>query len=513
MRYLDLEIQNVGPLRIANDDTSQQGQTDTLYYIPGSTIRGLVIHSLRKDEKKFEKMKKDLFSDKVHFMNAYLMSEGKRMIPSLKGFYEDKAACRGKKEIENVLVRDIGQGKKRASLGRYCYPEGENILYGSAAMGENLNINRGREGKRTVFRSQYMQKGQNFAGYITFDDSIADEVVMAVRQVFSDSFYIGNSRYSGYGRCRCVRAEIERGIPYGELRIQRDRSRFYMVLLSNMSMRNSWGELAGLDLEILSKRLCSSPLRLDRCASSVVEVHGYNRSWDGAIPSAMMYEAGSVFCIETEDGSAVSAEHFAKLEEQGIGIRRNEGFGQIMFFDGYDRLRYKIPADKKENADDAVSLPGGHEKEVDMDMRIAARGLMMHRMERAMERYLVDHPLRLSGISNSKLGIVLSICMELRYSPREAKEKLLEFAAHSQEKDEKNKRHDGKKRQDALYRYISSVLEEDLLERLGMNQKNKKILGVPVSEVLSEEEILGRKLQFIIEQIRYANREVRMHAD
>ena len=46
-----------------------------------------------------------------------------------------------------------------------------------------------------------------------------------------------------------------------------------------------------------------------------------------------------------------------------------------------------------------------------------------------------------------------------------------------------------------------------------MNQKNKKILGVPVSEVLSEEEILGRKLQFIIEQIRYANREVRMHAD
>ena len=195
MRYLDLEIQNVGPLRIANDDTSQQGQTDTLYYIPGSTIRGLVIHSLRKDEKKFEKMKKDLFSDKVHFMNAYLMSDGKRMIPSLKGFYEDKAACRGKKEIENVLVRDIGQGKKRASLGRYCYPEGENILYGSAAMGENLNINRGREGKRTVFRSQYMQKGQNFAGYITFDDSIADEVVMAVRQVFSDSFYI---RHSGW---------------------------------------------------------------------------------------------------------------------------------------------------------------------------------------------------------------------------------------------------------------------------------------------------------------------------
>lgn len=513
MRYLDLEIQNVGPLRIANDDTSQQGQTDTLYYIPGSTIRGMVIHSLCKDEKRFEKMKKELFSDKVHFMNAYLQADGKRMIPSLKGFYEDKAACSGKKEIENVLVRDVGQGKKRASLGRYCYPEGENLLYGSVAMGEHLNINRGREGKRTVFRSQYMQKGQNFAGYITFDDSIEDEVVMAVRQVFSDSFYIGNSRYSGYGMCRCVRAEIERGIPYSELRNRRDRSRFYMVLLSNMAMRNACGELAGLDLYILSKRLCSSPLRLDRCAASVVEVHGYNRAWDGAIPSSTMYEAGSVFCIETEDGSEISAENFVRLEEQGIGIRRNEGFGQVMFFDGYDRLRYKVPAEKKKNEDCAASLPGSYEKEVKQDMKIAARGLMTHRMERAMERYLADHPLRLSGISNSKLGIVQSICMELRYSPREAKERLLEFAAHSQEKDERNKRHDGRKRQDALYRYILSVLEDDLLERLGVSQKGKKILGMPVSEVLEEEEILSYKLQLMIEQIRYANREVRTDAD
>lgn len=535
MRYLDLEIQNVGPLRIANDDTSQQGQTDTLYYIPGSTIRGLVINSLCKDERQFKKLKKDLFSDKVHFMNAYLMAGGRRLIPSLKGFYEDKAVCKGKKEIENVLVGDVGQGKKRAALGRYCYPEGEDILYGSIAMGEHLSINRGREGKRTVFRSQYIQKGQSFAGYITFDDSIEEETVTAVREVFSDYFYIGNSRYSGYGRCRCVREEIKNGIPYRELRSKRDRSRFYMVLLSNMSMRNNYGELAGLDLDVLAKRLFCSSLRLNRCASSVVEVHGYNRAWNGTIPSSVMYEAGSVFCIETKDGSVINKDHFAELEEQGIGIRRNEGFGQVLFLDTYDRLRYKIPIETKKNMDRTVSLPDSqetkgkkdtaenrdglkdafcrHKKDVETDMKIAARGIMMHRMERAVERYVTDHPLRLPGISSSKLGIVLSVCMELKYSPKEAQEKLMEFVSHSQKKDDKHKRHDGKQRQDALYEYVVSMLKGDLLERLGLHWKDKKIFGVSVSEILCEEELISCKLQLMIRQIRYANREVRADAD
>lgn len=534
MRYLDLEIQNVGPLKIANDDTSQQGQTDTLYYIPGSTIRGLVIHSLCKDER-FEKMKKDVFSDKVHFMNAYLKAGDKRMIPSLKGFYEDKAICKGKKEIENVLIKDIGQGMKRASLGRYCCLDGENILYCGVAMGENLNINRGREGKKTVFRSQYIQKGQSFAGYITFDDSVEDETITVIREVFSDCFYIGNSRYSGYGKCRCVKAELEIGIPYGELRNRRDRSQFYMVLLSNMSMRNAYGELVGLDLDILANRLSCSSLRLNRCASSVVEVHGYNRSWDGAIPSSMMYEAGSVFCVETEDGSEVGAEHFAKLEEQGIGIRRNEGFGQVLFLDMYDQLRYKIPIDKKGSAEHAVCLSDkqgtdagkdgvkciggqqdafyGHKAEVEMDMRIAARGLMVHRLERAMEKYLVDHPLRLPGISNTKQGIVLSICMELRYSPKEAEEKLIEFVTHSQKKDDRYKNHDGKQKQDALYEYVYAVLKGDLLKEMNLYQKDKKILGVPVSEILDEEELISYKLKLMIRQIRYTNRGVKAYAD
>ena len=72
MRYLELELCTMAPLRISNDDTSQHGQSNTLWYIPGSTIRGLVIHALCQGGQAFEAIKKQLFSDSIHFMNMYL---------------------------------------------------------------------------------------------------------------------------------------------------------------------------------------------------------------------------------------------------------------------------------------------------------------------------------------------------------------------------------------------------------------------------------------------------------
>ena len=42
-KYLKIDLKNLDPLRIADDRTSQHGQTDTLRYIPGSALRGYVM--------------------------------------------------------------------------------------------------------------------------------------------------------------------------------------------------------------------------------------------------------------------------------------------------------------------------------------------------------------------------------------------------------------------------------------------------------------------------------------
>ena len=108
--YLRYVLKNIEPLRIADDSTSQNGQTVTLRYIPGTTIRG-----------------------------------DKELFPSPKGFYEDKTTTVGKKKLENVVVNgELTSGNKRASLGRFCYLDGDCIHYYFIVILKKLKADRNR---------------------------------------------------------------------------------------------------------------------------------------------------------------------------------------------------------------------------------------------------------------------------------------------------------------------------------------------------------------------------------
>ena len=201
--YWKIRLKNMDPLRIADDKSSQHGQTDTLRYIPGSALRGYVMSELAK-QAEFETWKPAFFNGQIRFMNAYLTVNGKELIPSLKGFFEDKTPCIDKKEIQNVIEKDVEPGYKRASLGSYCYVEEDCICYTGLELSEDININMGRTSERNVFRSQYLRKGQNFTGYVSMTDDIDVELREAVLEVLSKEIRVGNRRSGGYGTCCTV---------------------------------------------------------------------------------------------------------------------------------------------------------------------------------------------------------------------------------------------------------------------------------------------------------------------
>lgn len=521
-RYIKFVIETMEPVRIADDESSQHGQTDTLHYIPGSTIRGMVVNALAAEKELFQEYKKMIFSDHVHFLNAYLTADGRELVPSLKGFYEDKREQEGKKRLNNVLVSDVEPGFKRASLGRYCCIEDDCICYTDVAVREDMNIDTGRENKRNVFRSQYIQKNQCFAGYVTFDGQVDDQLVGRIRETFRRRLYIGNKRSAGYGKCRCTELAFLEGMPYEAWRRSKETDSFYLVLLSNTVMTDEYGEMRGLYLPELAERLGCSSLEIQRCATSAVEVHGYNRVWNGPVPTAVMYEAGSVFCIKASE--KIKPESFRKLEAGGIGIRKNEGYGQIAVMEDYGRIQYKKKLEAAPAKAYAANVPKlqqglfealqkkGKSAEVQEDLKIAARGLLLHRMERKLEQYVTENPLKLPGISKSKLGTLESICLELRYEPAEAKRQILLFLEHDRKKSEGQKKHTGLQRQDALYDYVTDAFEKDFYERIGICLKDGKILGLSAASLITEEELLGYQLKLIISQIRYYNREVKNHA-
>ena len=179
-KYIRYEIKNIEPLRITNNTMSQSGQMETLRYIPGSTIRGYVVSDFLKKDL-FQKYKRALLTSEVRFLNAYPYRNGRELMPSLKGFYEDKTEAQGKKEVGNMLVdpESVKKGWKRASLGRFCYLENDCIYYYQMNTGSDLKIkmNLQENEKRNVFRNEYIEAGQIFVGYIAVNnDDLAEEI-------------------------------------------------------------------------------------------------------------------------------------------------------------------------------------------------------------------------------------------------------------------------------------------------------------------------------------------------
>lgn len=508
-KYLKYTIKNTAPVRIADDETSQRGQTDTLRYFPGSTIRGYVMTQLANN-KQLEQNKEILFSGKVRFLNAYPSINGKEMIPSLKGYYEDKSETPGKKKLDNVILENVKSGYKRAALGRFCYFEDDCIRYADVEVSEDVNINTGKEtAKRNVFRGQYIKKNQMFTGYIVFQDEVPADLIELISHTFDRLMYLGNRRSAGYGACKCMSKEVKQGLPYQEIRTAQGGNDLYMVLLSDTVMRDQFGELTGLCLEELAEELGCQKLQIERCATSITDVRGYNRKWEGAVPSAVMYEAGSVFHLKAAE--SVSEGKLHQLEENGIGIRRDEGFGQIVFLKDYTRLCYKQAASESKN-EGCLAPTWGKEKEIAQDLKIAARGLVTQRLETAMNRYVTEQEnsknrtYDLSGISSSKKGLIVSMCQKFRYQPSEAKRQLMDFVAHENKKNERYKMHDGKKRQDALCRYVTEILEGDLFQMLAIEWKSGRVLGIRIQELFSEETMIQYKLKLMIRQLKLENR-------
>ena len=71
--YIKYLLKNTEPIRITNASTSQNEQMDSLTYIPGTTIRGMIINTLAFDPKfcsNFAEIKQKLFSNQVQYQNA-----------------------------------------------------------------------------------------------------------------------------------------------------------------------------------------------------------------------------------------------------------------------------------------------------------------------------------------------------------------------------------------------------------------------------------------------------------
>lgn len=342
-RCIHYRLRTESPVLITDLGRSRENSYETRNYIPGSAIRGMVISTLAAQEPEwFQVHRVDLLSDVTRFLNAVPAPEGTVPLPSIKGFYEDKEETR----FETV-VKDgsFSPGLKRAKLGSFCTLEGDTVRFWSAASDSatriGRKINRGEE--KTMFQTRGIGAGQDFEGYILLDDP---ELATVISSALTDTIWLGADRYDGFGKCSVTTLETAEDPAwtkaYGCHAQEQVSKRLYLLAVSPFTMLDRTGEPCGLDLNALADKLGVSGIKILHCSTSIAEYGGYNRTLKCREPAMRMYDQGSIFQIEC--GEAPALEKLHALEQEGIGIRRAEGFGQILFlrrdlFEGLTRKR------------------------------------------------------------------------------------------------------------------------------------------------------------------------------
>lgn len=498
--YLKIVFQNLEPVRVADDSTSQSGQTMTLRYIPGTVLRGVVVNALAQ-ESDFDAVKKSLFSDKVRYLNAYPIDGEEELIPSPKGFYEDKTEQQGKKEIDNVTVKgEFSEGQKRAALGRFCRMDETCVYYYNIDTGSDLKIKINDE-KQNVFRNEYICAGYLFAAYIVVEDNVLRD---RIKDVFAEDFVAGNARSAGLGKCRVISCEYTDRLPGENYLPDADQEKeCYMMLASHTVMRGENGELCGLNLGNLAELMGVKDLEIAFCSTSTVDVKGYNRKWKTKIPTAVMYEQGSVFHLKYKGN--FTREKMLAVCRQGIGIRRNEGFGRVLFLKGYENIYYKEAAQLDRNTE--FSSAGQQYAEDQETLRIAAGCYYRNLLERKINAYVISPSFSKGKITNSQLGILEAFATAYRYTPREAKRSIEDYLEHALDKEENSSLQKDRNSFAELKKYVNHIFNTELEDLLSVSTKEKEsVMGILKSDLVSEEEALKLKLELIIRMIRYDNK-------
>lgn len=397
---------------------SLDNQYETHGYIPGSAVRGLVMGTLAAERPDwFDEHRTEILSDAVRFLDAWPVQGELPPVPSVRGFYESK----DKTKFLSVLAANPeeiqAEGLKRAKIGEFCALALEDaggyvLRYWKAPTGGATRISQERDASESpaedadkdgMFQTQFLLPGGEFEGYILLNDpAFAETIGGAIPR----SAHIGADRFAGFGKCERALLEVTDAPRWAEAYGYRNGDApgktLYMLALSPLAMRDEYGRVRGFErdagrgspLARLAEKLGVESLRVEACDTSLAEYGGYNRVWGCHLPAVRMYDRGSVFKLRC--GSAPSLEALRNVQAEGLGIRREEGFGQILFL----REAY-FDAEK--------GIRAAQPEEAGADEETAAAAV-----RRIQYRWVMDNARRViqSAMSPSQIGTLQSLCEE-----------------------------------------------------------------------------------------------------
>jgi len=203
-----------------------------------------------------------------------------------------------------------------------------------------------------LFAYEFLEPDQTFQGLFQVWGNTTDEaeaLIELIKTRFTDrQIFIGRSRRAGYGGAATISfGSIEQHELSNE-DVQHDISAgglFRGQLLSSCIVRDSLtGQLDPVALpDQLRQRLGGEAVvQVERVLWDFETVGGFNRKWQLEVPQALAVKAGSALVLRAKQ--TIPATTLRQLEHAGLGERRIEGFGRLVFFKHSDSMSVTVDA-------------------------------------------------------------------------------------------------------------------------------------------------------------------------
>ncbi|HOQ17576.1 MAG TPA: RAMP superfamily CRISPR-associated protein [Defluviitaleaceae bacterium] len=328
-KCIQFDIQALEPLKLGKFERDSNNEY-SYSYIPGSVVKGAVAWGL-VEEKGF--VPKEILNGSSIFYNAYPLLDGNPAIPMMQGYMGDKQEIRSNKDNVRVVHSFNRKIENSIPLNNYEFvvkdAENEKLLLGyNPGKIENLHINKkdalNDSSKLKMFRYEAIRKGECFRAYIRVPEEHYDDIVKILSK---DYIYFGGSRGSGYGKCRVTGIkEVSAVCLYeSDLDIKED---LYIYFLSDAILyydgkvntyipENELKEMLGIE----------GKCEYVESYSGLGVAASYNTLYRTNTVCYTAVLKGSVIKYRVE--GKINPDRIKKLASEGVGLRREDGYGQI----------------------------------------------------------------------------------------------------------------------------------------------------------------------------------------
>lgn len=353
-------------------------------FIPGSAIRGAVAARLLAEGQSADGgvFRELVLSGDVRYLHAYPEIEGHRALPAPLSWRSEKQDPDRARDLaafaghvsEDDDAEDLAEIWPEEALvsvgGPFVTPStGAGVrAVATPRIGARLHQQRDRVKGRpwmdqtldgqevpqgAIFAYEYLERGQVFRGAIQVHlratspadveglDALRVRYVHHLKDVLARPILVGRSRRAGYGGDAEVAFEAEASREYENVSgiLSHDVGNgdlFRMLLVSAYIGRHpETGQVdpTALDHELRLRRLNAD---VERRFWSFETVGSFNLKWRLEVPQATAGAAGSVLLLKAQKPIPLLA--LQAVERDGLGERRVEGFGRVLFLRHDDNI-------------------------------------------------------------------------------------------------------------------------------------------------------------------------------